>query len=347
MQAEDLLMNQAKTSVNCYAHGARYYDPQLARWHSPDPLSELYASSSPYAYVRNNPVNFIDPNGMYESVGPSADERSHIREGITYHTNWRWNPGRPRFYSGADAYFLQYQMQSDAAGGWRYQESSGGYINIFLEGLAWGANDFNQNIMPAFHDPSTTWYGTEAGSLYQWSTTSVGAQQLLVNGMNLGKNMSASDLYGMSLQASYRNGLMAEGDPTASKGGDDPSLILGPRGYDWGSSSKNVGAWGREIGSFLDLDGGVYAKDDPTNNIANFLIDITTNILPTGKFIRATHEIWYGTDSKTGQQLNNYNRYFVAPVEIGTSVLNMAGYSFPGTLIPFDYYYVPLDPYNY
>lgn len=27
-------MNLEKTSVNWYAHGARYFEPQLSRWHS-------------------------------------------------------------------------------------------------------------------------------------------------------------------------------------------------------------------------------------------------------------------------------------------------------------------------
>ena len=39
-------------------------DAQLiSRWISPDPLSEEYWSISPYAYVANNPIKFIDPNG--------------------------------------------------------------------------------------------------------------------------------------------------------------------------------------------------------------------------------------------------------------------------------------------
>jgi RHS repeat-associated protein len=43
--------------LDWYSHGARYYDPQLATWHSPDPLSESSASLSPYAgsnTVKNN-----------------------------------------------------------------------------------------------------------------------------------------------------------------------------------------------------------------------------------------------------------------------------------------------------
>jgi RHS repeat-associated protein len=57
-------MNTEITSLNWYFHGARYFDPQIARWHTPDPLSESYSSLSPYAYVANNPVNLVDPNGM-------------------------------------------------------------------------------------------------------------------------------------------------------------------------------------------------------------------------------------------------------------------------------------------
>ena len=48
-----------------YAYfGARYYDSDLSIWLSPDPLAELYPALSPYAYCANNPLKYIDPNGM-------------------------------------------------------------------------------------------------------------------------------------------------------------------------------------------------------------------------------------------------------------------------------------------
>ena len=51
--------------LNTYDYGARQYDPVLARWDRIDPLCEKYYSTSPYAYCINNPVRFVDPNGMW------------------------------------------------------------------------------------------------------------------------------------------------------------------------------------------------------------------------------------------------------------------------------------------
>ncbi len=43
--------------------GVRYYRPDLARWLTPDPLGQLDGPNV-YSFVRNNPVNFIDPWGL-------------------------------------------------------------------------------------------------------------------------------------------------------------------------------------------------------------------------------------------------------------------------------------------
>jgi RHS repeat-associated protein len=56
---------QEEFGLDWYDHGARYYDPQLALWHCLDPLSESSTSLSPYACVANNPVNLVDPDGMF------------------------------------------------------------------------------------------------------------------------------------------------------------------------------------------------------------------------------------------------------------------------------------------
>jgi len=65
--------------------GARYLDSNLSMWFGVDPLAGKYPSISPYVYVANNPIIFVDPDGMQIDDGKSIFEK--FKKSVTIKIN--------------------------------------------------------------------------------------------------------------------------------------------------------------------------------------------------------------------------------------------------------------------
>jgi RHS repeat-associated protein len=73
---------ELQEEMEWYDFGARMQDPWLGRWNRIDSKADEYTAISPYAYVANNPIMMIDPDGNDIVIIGERKYRAMVRKRI-------------------------------------------------------------------------------------------------------------------------------------------------------------------------------------------------------------------------------------------------------------------------
>ncbi len=167
MPTDKKFTGQRLDSTGLYYYNARYYDPTIGRFISPDPIIQNNANPqffNRYSYVLNNPLKYVDPTGLFtdtelNNVGIYYDCRNPDKSNVSAQT-WdmllKGQVGERVVLLNGETYYFFHEAQNewDEKGVLKLMsDANGSFTNI---------TDKVSNSALAAMDPS------KLASNYQW-----------------------------------------------------------------------------------------------------------------------------------------------------------------------------------
>ena len=146
---------QDELDLDWYDYSARNYDAALGRFMNVEPLTEKYNFQSPYVYADNNPIFFVDINGM--GVDPPLKEMKIRRNRASNLGPGMLRNGGSRFHAGHDLYA--------AIGSTVMAVQSGNVIKVGV------SNSYGNYITIKHKMIKQHCYTAKDGTKYNWSTS--------------------------------------------------------------------------------------------------------------------------------------------------------------------------------
>jgi len=144
---------QQKNRVSWYDYGARFYDPQIGRWHVIDNKAEKYYSWNPYIYAINDPIKFIDPDGNDIYVWyPTTDQNGKTTQ-VSFRFNGANASSAPIDNSYVQSFITSYNYDVSNGGGDNLKEAA---TNSKIR-ISVANTDGNNGEYSSFYGPIIYW----------------------------------------------------------------------------------------------------------------------------------------------------------------------------------------------